>query len=180
MQPGKASQQFYKNPTFFKGVDCMHSVFVFVCGPKVSLIFSNHMTWDTRHLITQHIQSCDNLSACTLYLFLFVVPKFLWSFPTIWLEINGISSFIFISIHHHHHCCYSTTWFGFSWDDVSDGLWGLLFDFSCKICFKMALLMDGTYLSSFNSILYQWTEEHFNNNLDEEFLFKSWCYLLNY
>ena len=38
----------------------MHSVFVFVCGPKVSLIFSNNMTWDNRHLITQHIQSCDN------------------------------------------------------------------------------------------------------------------------
>ena len=32
------------------------------------------------------------LTACTLYLFLFVVPKFLWSFPTIWLEIKGISS----------------------------------------------------------------------------------------
>ena len=52
MQPGKASKQFYKNPTFFS----------------------------------------RGLTACTLYLFLFVVPKFLWSFPTIWLEIKGISS----------------------------------------------------------------------------------------
>ena len=101
MQPGKASKQFYKNPTFFQGgwlhalcicfwlrsqsfsdlfqqydlrwrashhstysimrqPECMHSLFVFACGPKVSQIFSNNMTWDTRHRVIQHIQSCDN------------------------------------------------------------------------------------------------------------------------
>ena len=42
MQPRNASKHFSKKPTFFKGVDCMHSVFVFVCGPKVSPIFSNN------------------------------------------------------------------------------------------------------------------------------------------
>mgnify|MGYP003315295502 CR=1 FL=1 len=55
---GKLASSSTKTPLFFKGVDCMHSVFVFVCGPKVSLIFSNNITWDKRHLIIKQIQSC--------------------------------------------------------------------------------------------------------------------------
>ena len=44
-QGGGCQQAVLQKPHLFsKGVDCMHSVFVFVCGPKVSLIFSNNMT----------------------------------------------------------------------------------------------------------------------------------------